>query len=484
MKSAEVLERPIEGILMGNSAATANEAEISRMFEPSKVALIGSSQLRETVGMMNPRIFDSIYHNLTKFFKGKVVKHDINDDVKKLGNINADADLVVIVLSAELANKALEICGENGVKTAIVIPGGFKVDERSRLAEIAATKKMRVLGPNAIMGVINTRNGLNTTFERDMMPKRGGLSIISQSGGVGAALIDWAIYYDVGISKFIWLGDKADINETDLLSYLSEDEDTEVILTYLESVKDGATFLKTVRQVTEKKPIVILKGGVSEEAKARALSHTAAISVGSDTIFRVGATQNGAIMVDSMEQLFIAGEVLEKQPPMIGNKILIVSNVGGPAVLTADAAQQYGLKLAGLSEKAARYIETKYPGVEALNPLDIIADARADRYKTILENVLGEEEVNGVLVINMLKSCLTLPEDVLILPELANRYPTKPIVDCIPGGEDYKRIRDLLSKTRIPVFNAPEKAVFALRILCNYGQYLSRVKRSNPQNEQ
>ncbi|WXG42543.1 MAG: CoA-binding protein [Promethearchaeati archaeon SRVP18_Atabeyarchaeia-1] len=427
--------------------------------------------------MMNPRIFDSIYHNLTKFFKGKVAKCDVGTDVRTLKSIHLDADLVVVVLSAALANEALEISGESGVKNAIVIPGGFKDTERRKLVDIARAKRMRVLGPNAIMGVINTRNGLNTTFEMDMMPKLGGLSIISQSGGVGAALIDWAIYYGVGISKFIWLGDKADINETDLLNYLSYDNDTRVILMYLESVKDGRTFLKTVRQVTERKPIVILKGGVSEEAKARALSHTAAISAGSDTIFRVGAKQNGAIMVDSMEQLFIAGEVLEKQPPMNGDKVVIVSNVGGPAVLMADASQQYGLRLAKLSEEVAKKIEAKYPGVEALNPLDIIADARGDRYKDILESVLAEEEVNGALVINMLKSCLTLPDDVRILPELAKRYPDKPIIDCIPGGEDYKKIRDILSNTNVPVFNTPDKAVFALKVLNNYGKYLSRMRR-------
>jgi acetyltransferase len=454
-----------------------NETQISEMFEPGKVTLIGSSQLREAVGMMNPRIFDSIYYNLTKFFRGRVSKCDVGIDVNELENASVDADLVVIVLSAALANKALEICGENGVKSAIVIPGGFKDTERTRLVEIASARRMRVLGPNAIMGVINTKNGLNTTFERDMMPKRGGLSIISQSGGVGAALIDWAIYYGDGISKFIWLGDKADINETDLLNYLSEDKDTKVILMYLESVKDGRRFLKMLKQVTEKKPIVILKGGVSEEAKARALSHTAAISAGSDTIFRVAAKQNGVIMVDSMEQLFIAGEVLEKQPPMNGGKALIISNVGGPAVLMADATQQYGLKLAKLSEEVARRIETKYPGVEALNPLDIIADARADRYKDILESVLGEEEVNGVLVINMLKSCLTQPEDVRVLPESAKLYPNKPIIDCIPGGEDYKKIRDILSITSIPVFNTPDKAVFALKVLDDYGRYLARIKK-------
>lgn len=189
------------------------------------------------------------------------------------------------------------------MKSVIVVPGGFKDTERSKLLEIALKNGIRVLGPNAIMGVINTENGLDTTFEKDMMPRGGGLSIISQSGGVGAALVDWAIFYGVGISKFIWLGDKTDINEVDVLDYLSKNKETEVILMYLESVKNGREFLTTVREVTRTKPVVVLKGGVSEEAKARALSHTAAISAGSDTIFRVGSKQNGVIIVDSMEEL-------------------------------------------------------------------------------------------------------------------------------------------------------------------------------------
>ncbi|WXG45166.1 MAG: CoA-binding protein [Candidatus Atabeyarchaeum deiterrae] len=453
------------------------EISLDKLFEPKTVALVGSSKLADRVGMMNPRVFDSVYHNLMKFFRGKTMKFDIGEDVSQFRKGSVKADLAVITLSAKLAIRVLEVCGKNGVKAAIVIPGGFKDFERSELIETASRNGIRVLGPNAIMGVVNTGNGLNTTFEKDLMPKRGGISVLSQSGGVGAALIDWAIFYGEGISKFIWLGDKADVSEVELLDYLGQDEDTKVITMYLESVKDGRRFLKTVRQVTERKPIVVLKGGVSEEAKARALSHTAAISAGSDMIFRVGAKQNGAIVVDSMEKLFIAGEVLEKQPPMKGNQVLIVSNVGGPAVLAADAVQQYGLRLAKLSEETGRRIEAKYPGVESINPLDIIADARADRYEDILENSMAEDQVSGVMVINMLKSCLTLPEDVKVIAEVASRHPDKPIVDCIPGGDDYEKIRETLSDTTVPVFNTPDKAVFALKILSEYGEYLSRIRK-------
>jgi len=451
-----------------------SQSSLTKLFEPKVVVLIGSSRLTEAVGMMNPRIYDSIYYNLTKFFDGEVVKYDIGTDVEKIKETQVKADLAVIVLSATLANRTLEFCGKNGVKAAIVVPGGFKDIERSRLLETASRNGIRVLGPNAIMGVINTKNGLNTTFERDLMPKRGGLSVLSQSGGVGAALVDWAIFYDEGIDKFIWLGDKADVSEVELLDYLSEDKDSKVILMYLESVKDGQRFLRTVRKVTAKKPVVILKGGVSEESKARALSHTAAISVGSDNIFRAAAKQNGVVIVESMEELFIAGEVLEKQPPMRGKRLFIISNVGGPAVLAADATYRSGFKLAKLSEEVAKRIESMYPGVEAINPLDIIADARADRYKEILEQVLQEDEVDGVLVINMLKSCLTLAEDAKVIAQVAKEYDGKPVVDCAPGGEDYNKIRGALCGTNVPVFNAPEKAVFALKVLSDYGEYLSR----------
>jgi acetyltransferase len=459
------------------TGATGNTS-VAKLFEPSSIVLIGSSKLREKVGMMDPRIFDSVHYNLEKFFNGEVTKCDIGDDVNELKNKPVSADLAVIVLSPSLANQALETCGADGVRNAIVIPGGFKDTERTRLLQIASKNGMRILGPNAIMGIINTKNGLNTTFEKDLMPRSGGLAIMSQSGGVGAALVDWAIFYGVGISKFIWLGDKADVNEVDILDYLKNNEETEVILMYLESVKNGPKFLATMKEVTRNKPVVVLKGGVSEEAKARALSHTAAISAGSDTIFRIGSRQNGAVVVDSMEELFVAGEVLEKQPPMTsGNRILIISNVGGPAVLTADATQQYGLKLARLSTKTAEKIESSYPGVEALNPLDIIADARADRYGSILESALGEDEVDGVLVVNMIKSCLLMPEDVRVIGEISTKHPEKPVVDCAPGGEDYEKIRGILSDTCVPVFNTPEKAVFALKVLNDYGQYLLRTQR-------
>jgi acetyltransferase len=461
---------------MSSTVAKGN-VSVAGLFEPSTIILVGSSKLKEKVGMMNPRIFDSIHYNLKKFFSGNVTRCDVGDNVNELRRTLVNADLAIIVLSASLANQALAMCGEKGVKNVIVVPGGFKGSERTRLLQIASEDGMRILGPNAIMGIINTKNGMNTTFEKDLMPKRGGLSVMSQSGGVGAALADWAVFYGLGISKFAWLGDKADVDEVDVLNYLGKDEETEVILMYLESVKNGSEFLASVKEVTKSKPVVILKGGVSEEAKARALSHTAAISAGSDTIFRVGSKQNGAVIVDSMEELFIAGETLEKQPPMKGNRILIVSNVGGPAVLTADATHQYGLRLAKISMETAKKIETSYEGVEALNPLDIIADARADRYAFILESALKEDEVDGVLVINMLKSCLTTPEDVRVIPDISKKYPEKPVVDCAPGGEDYKKISDMLEGTRIPVFNTPEKAVFALKVLNDYGQYLSRTQK-------
>jgi acetyltransferase len=224
------------------------------------------------------------------------------------------------------------------------------------------------------MGVINTVNGLNTTFERDVMPRKGNISVISQSGGVGACLLDWACYYGIGVSKFAFMGDKVDIDDVDMLRYLSEDEDTKVICLYVEGVEKGRDFIDTAKETVKKKPILALKGGVTREAAKRALSHTASIA-GSDVVFNAAFKKAGIIRVEDVEQLLDSAVALSKQPSLSGDNIAIVSNVGGPAILAADSIVKNGLKLATLSEKTRIEIEKRFPGVEAVNPIDMIADA-------------------------------------------------------------------------------------------------------------
>jgi acetyltransferase len=323
------------------------------------------------------------------------------------------------------------------------------------------------------MGVINTGNGLNTTFERNVMPKKGNIAVISQSGGVGACLLDWACFYNVGISKFAFVGDKIDVDDVDLLRYLRNDRRTKVICLYMEGIRNGRGFIEEARKTVKKKPILTLKGGITQESAKRAKSHTASIA-GSDKIFDAAFKKAGIIRVGDVEELMNTAIAFSKQPPMRGDNVAVVSNVGGPAILAADAVVRNNLNLAALSEKTKKKIESLYPGVEATNPIDMIADARAERYSKVLGLVLADKNVDGALVINMLKSCFFEPEDAEVIKKVSAKYPNKPVVDVPAGGEDFTLVYKVLGDTSIPLYNLPEKAVKALKFLRIYGKILEK----------
>jgi acyl-CoA synthetase (NDP forming) len=449
--------------------------ELDAIFEPQRVVLIGSSKIREKVGMASPKLFKSVIHNMTRLFHGKTYIIDVDGKASsnKLSELPEVPDLAVIMLPPRQSIEQAERCARMNVKAFIIITGGFKDDQRHQLLRIKDKHSVRILGPNTIMGVINTANGLNTTFERNVMPKKGNIAVISQSGGVGACLLDWACFYNVGISKFAFVGDKTDIDDVDLLRYYGNDKNTRVTCLYMEGIKNGREFIDEARKIVKKKPILALKGGVTQESAKRAKSHTASIA-GSDEIFDAALKKAGIIRVSDVEELMNTAIAFSKQPPMQGDNIAIVSNVGGPAILAADAVARNDLKLAVLSEKTKKKIETSYPGVDAANPIDLIADARAERYSKALDLVLADKNVDGVLVINMLKSCFFEPEDAEAVRKVAARYPEKPVVDVPAGGEDFALVYEILGNTSIPVYNLPEKAVKALKFLRIYGKILEK----------
>mgnify|MGYP001132239927 CR=1 FL=1 len=441
-------------------------SEVKSLFEPKSVILIGSSKIREKLGMTSPDLFENVVYNMKKFFHEKITIIDIEkEETRKI--LPKAPDLGIIMLPPKLAAQEAERCDEIGVKALVMITGGFKNKQRQQLVSIRKEYGIRILGPNTIMGVINTSNGLNTTFEKDLMPIKGNISVISQSGGVGACLLDWACSYRIGINKFVFMGDKIDIDDVDLLNYFNEDSETKAVCLYLEGIERGREFIETAQEVVKKKPILALKGGITMEAAKRALSHTASIA-GSDNVFDAALKKAGIIRVEDIEELLNSAVALVKQPPLRGDNIAIVSNVGGPAILAADAIARNGLKLATLSEKTRKEVERHYPGVEVINPIDLIADARSERYSTVLALVLADPNVDGVMVINMLKSCFFEPEDAKAIAETAKKSLDKPVVDVPAGGEDFNMVYKVLQDTDIPVYNLPDKAAKALKALRAY----------------
>jgi len=444
---------------------------VKSIFEPRTVVLIGSSKVREKVGMTSPEMFRSVIYNTTKFFKGETQIVDLEGKAgfKAIDEASKAPDLAVVMLPPDSAILQVKHAAERGVKAFVLLTGGFKAPQRRQLLDVVHEYGVRILGPNTIMGIINTVNGLNTTFERDVMPRKGGISVVSQSGGVGACLLDWVCFYGIGVSKFVFVGDKVDVNDVDLLRYFEKDADTKVICFYLEGVENGREFIDVAREVVKRKPILALKGGVTREAAKRALSHTASVS-GTDVVFDAAFKKAGIIRVEDIEELLNSAVALSKQPPLKGDNIAIVSNVGGPAILAADAVVRNGFRLATLSEKTRLRIEKEFPGVEAVNPVDLIADARKGRYSRVLDAVLSDRDVDGVMVINMLKSTFFEPEDAVVISEISRKYPTKPVVDVPAGGEDFALVQKVLKDTNIPVYNLPEKAAKALRALRLYGK--------------
>jgi acetyltransferase len=448
-----------------NPVTDSAKQRIRLIFEPRSVVLIGSSKIVEEVGMTSPELFKNIAENMIKYyqFDFQVLDIEESEGVPK-------ADLAIIVLPPKESVVWAEHAMATGVKAIIQITGGFNTELREQYLALAMKNHVRILGPNTIMGVVNPTIGLNTTFERDLMPQKGHISVISQSGGVGAALLDWAKYYRIGIGKFTFIGDKLDIDDINVLNYLANDSDTKVVAIYMEGLKAGRRFVEVANQVSRKKPIVVLKGAVTSEGARRAMSHTASIA-GSDSIFNAAFKDAGIIRVNDIEELFNASLALAKQPPMKGRRVAVVSNVGGPAILAADALVREDLELAHLTETTKQKITERYPGVDVINPIDMIADAREERFGFILEEVLKDENVDGIMVINMLKSCFFEPEDARILPEVARKF-KKPVVDVPAGAEDFKLVTDILINSPIPTYDLPDKAAKALKVLFQYHRIL------------
>lgn len=418
------------------------------LFYPKSVLLIGSSRSKVPKIMVSPEIFGRVYVNLHEF-EG----HGFLSDIEK-SHKYPPADLTVISLTPE---KIIEISPKLKTKFLLVLSGGFNPDQRKKLMGISKGR-FRVLGPGTVCGLINPGTGLNTTFERELKIRPGGISVVSQSGGVGAILLDYMVYSNIGFSKFVWVGDMLDINECDLLAYLLNDRDTKVILLYLESIKEPRRFMELAKH--SKKPILVLKSGISEESKLRARTHTDSLSTRAE-IYSGAFKQAGVIEVDNVEEMFNYALILERHGRKKIKNIAIVSNTGGSSIIAGDWCHRLGLGLSKFSEGTREEIGKKYPRLKTINPLDIRADADGERFKYILDVIVKDRNVDAVLVINQLKSCLLKPEGLEILKRVKTG---KVIVDCAPGMEDFKKVKFFL-RDSLPIYNSIKDAVKVLKMV-------------------
>ena len=459
--------------------------DIQTIMNPKSIAVVGATNRQGSVGLA---VFRNI---LDAGFQG--VLYPVNPKAKSVQSVKAypslaeisdEVDLAIIIVPAEMVSSIIEEAGRKGIKGAVVITAGFKevggrgVELENNLKEVVKEYGIRLVGPNCL-GVINNNENvsMNASFATKM-PKAGNLAFISQSGALCTAVLDYADGRNIGFSKFISFGNKADVNEIDLLHYLKEDPDTDVILMYLEDISNGREFLETAREITweARKPMLAIKSGRSVEGARAAASHTGSLA-GSDKAYDAIFHQSGIQRVEGVNELFNYALAYAKQPVPKGNRIAIITNAGGPGIMATDAAIRHDLEIAPLSEKTREKLkETLPPTASIQNPVDIIGDATHERYESAIRNVLVDENVDGAIVI-LSPQAMTAPlETAEIVPRVVEGI-DKPVLCSFMGIVDVSEGVQYLENHGIPNYAFPEAAVRAMGSMVRFGSLLALDKR-------
>lgn len=453
-----------------NDRSKLHRRNLEKIFYPDSVAIVGATKLKGTVpydiliGIVNAN-FNGIIYPVSpreKFIAGiKSYKYvvDIEDPV----------DLAILVFPSAVCHLALEQCGQKGIKSVIIISAGFReigekgLEREQQLKAIAEKHDISFIGPNCL-GVINTdsRSSLNASFARKM-PEEGPIGFLSQSGALCTAVLDYARAKHIGFSKFISFGNKADISEVDLLFYLMDDEKTKVILLYLEEVSNGRELLEAAKTVIAKsgKPILVIKSGRTDEGAAAAASHTGSLA-GSDEICDAAFEQAGIIRCSNIVEMFNRAIAFAYQPTPKSNKVAIITNAGGPGVLTTDAAIHSGLKLAQFSEDTAKHLKRHLPSTaNRNNPIDVIGDARADRYSAAMTATFKDDDVDAVFVILTPQSMTDIDLIAREIAKVSSHY-DKPVYSSFMGEADVQEGIEVLQRNRIPHYQLSESMADAL----------------------
>jgi acetyltransferase len=442
--------------------------------QPGSVAVVGASRNPEKVGF-------GVFANLVQAgFPGPV--YGVNPSGGELlglrlypsiDAIPGPVDLGVFVVPPKAILSGIPALARKGMKAAVAISAGFKevggegVALERGLSEAASAAGIRVLGPNCL-GLINTHASLNASFSRGTPPK-GAISFFSQSGALCTAVLDWAIGGNVGFSKFVSLGNKADVSESDVMEYLAGDPETRVILGYVESIDDGRRFLRVAREVTRRKPVVLVKAGSTAAGARAASSHTGSLA-GSDRAYSAAFRQGGILRAETVEELFDLALGFAMQPIPPGERLLILTNAGGPGILAADMAERLGIPLAEITaELRAKLLPRLPPTASLANPVDIIGDARADRYRDALAALRGEPAVDIVLVL-LTPQAMTEPEETARATVSILEGTGKTVFASFLGEATVAGARGILNAGGIPNYPVPERAVRAIHGMLRYAR--------------
>ena len=463
---------------------------LKSLFEPEAVAVVGVSKTPNKVGSMIFRNFKG------SGFCGKV--YPVNPKYDKVfgercypsvREIPGSLDLVVIAVPAPHVIDVMSDCVAKGVKAVIVVSGGFKESGpegaalEEKLRRIAEGSGVRVLGPNCI-GVYNPYSRVDTIFlpeERLARPKPGTLSFISQSGALAVAMLDWLALHGYGIGKCVSYGNGCDVDETDLLLYLAEDDDTDVILLYIEGVKDGRRFMEAAKRAVLRKPVVAIKAGRSATGASAIMSHTGSMA-GSDEVYEAAFKQTGVIRVGDFEEAFDVVKAFTMQPLASGRRVLIVTNGGGAGIMAVDACERSGLTVPELDEDVKRRLPFP-PHFSRRNPIDLTGDVKDEDYWTALNEAFLKYDGFDSALICILPQVPNLTFRVADIIGRANKVSGKPIVACCMGGAFTLKLTREIESRRIPVYPTPERAAKALSSLAVYKEALMRLKADLKEGE-
>ncbi|MFW5971740.1 MAG: acetate--CoA ligase family protein [Desulfovermiculus sp.] len=467
--------------------------ELDSIFSPESLAVIGASS---TPGKVGHDIFKNI---LRGEYTG--VLYPVNPGAKSVLSVKAypsvleipgQVDMAMIILPPRFALEAVSQAIEKGVKGIVIVSAGFREvggegrEIEDRIVDMCREAGVRLIGPNCL-GVINPvpAASLNASFST-RMPEPGNISFISQSGALCTSVLDVAADRQFGFSKFISIGNKADVDELDLLEYLHLDPDTDVILMYIEELRRGPEFIEKVKEITSgprRTPILAIKSGRTVAGARAASSHTGSLA-GSEAVYDAIFEQSGIIRVDSINDLFdFAGVFTYKQQSRLGkvtrklptgNRVAIVTNAGGPGIVATDMTISSGLKLAEFSDDTVETLASHLPSTANLNnPVDIIGDAAQERYQHALQAVIRDEGVDGAVVILTPQSMTNALATAEAVVKVARESP-KPVICCFMGVVDVSKGVKYLQEHGYPVFRFPENAAKAFGVLYRYSKWINR----------
>jgi acetate---CoA ligase (ADP-forming) len=453
---------------------------LEKLFTPSSIAVIGASSVPGKIGYM---VLD---HLVSQGYKGKIIPVNPKADeifglrcYKEVSRYRRGIDLSVITVPTEHVKNAVIESVKAGAGALVVITAGFKEVDKAgaalekEIVDICRKNNVRMLGPN-VLGIINTHHSMNASFDFHQV-KKGNISVISQSGAICGAIIRWADHKQIGLAKVISIGNKADISEIDLLEALADDEETKVIVGYLESIADGKEFIRAAEKVTQKKPVIIFKAGTSSAGMKAASSHTGSLA-GTDVAYGAAFRRSGVIRAETFEQLYDFATAFSMQPVPRGKSVAIITNAGGLGVICADSVENSGLQVAQLDHQTATALKKKLPNAASVgNPIDVLGDADQERYKIAVKTAMEADSVDAVAALLTVQDLTRGLEIAQVISECANGV--KPLLACFMGGKDAIPALEELVTSNLPDYPSPERMVNALKAMYDYNLWTHRPAR-------